>query len=144
MKQGLKLKQDFGNRRGFGPRERFAEQAFGESVVARVKGGQGVHFLCGESRDAAGASQQTREDAGEAGQGPFVSLTRRMEVDALLAFLLVLSFVLGSQRVEIMRPDWIGILRRRCWRMTSSFTLVPFAKSQVGAFDRVQLDFVKR
>jgi hypothetical protein len=40
VKQGLKLKQDFGNRRGSGMREGLPQQALGQAVVAGVKGGQ--------------------------------------------------------------------------------------------------------
>lgn len=45
MNQNLKLKQDFGNRRGSGLREGLPQEAFGDAVVAGMKGGQDVHFL---------------------------------------------------------------------------------------------------
>ena len=83
MKQGLKLKQDFGNRRGGGLREGLPQQALGDAVVAGVKGGQDVHFLGGQAGHAALAAEEAGEDAGEAGHGPDVPLPCRVKVDAL-------------------------------------------------------------
>jgi hypothetical protein len=45
MKQGLKVKEDFGDRGGWGLGEGRSQQAFGDSIVAGVKGGQDLHLL---------------------------------------------------------------------------------------------------
>ena len=99
MKQGLKLKQDFGNRGRGRLSEGLPQQIFGEAIVAGVKGGQDFHLVGSQSGEAALASPEASESAGEAGQGPDVSLPGRMEVDASAAALLLCGVVFGSQGV---------------------------------------------
>ncbi len=91
------MKQDIANRRGLGPREGISQQAFGKSFMAVVEAGEDFHFLRAEAGHAALSAQQAREDAGEAGQGPDVSLPGRAEVDALVAPLLVRGFVFARK-----------------------------------------------
>ena len=64
-------------------------------VVAGVEGGQKIHFLGGQPRDAALAAQETGEDAGETRHGPHVPLPCRMKVDAQVASLLLQGSVFG-------------------------------------------------
>jgi hypothetical protein len=96
VKQGLKLKQDFGNRRGSGLREGFSQQAFGDAVMAGVKGGQDVHLLRGQTGYTALTAQEAGENTRERGKRPHIPLPRRVEVDALTASLLLGGGVLGT------------------------------------------------
>ena len=97
----------------------------------------------GQCGEAALASEETCEGPGEAGQRPDVSLTGRMEVDALAASLLLGGVVFGSQRVEIVRCD--GLSRRGGCRLlvTSRFALIPFAAAEVHIGGGVQLHFLE-
>ena len=103
MKQGLKLKQDFGNRGRGRLSEGLPQQIFGEAVMVGVKGGQNFHLVGGQTGEAAQASPEAGEGTGEAGQRPHVSLPGGMKVDAPVA-LLLLGGVGDDSRSPVSTP----------------------------------------